>query len=167
MARGADAPPMGPAKPGRGPATGPAKPERGPPPNIAPPPPCAKTTGADGPLPPPLGRGPEIVGQFEGAEGRGEPVPADGPLGAAPVPTTRDGILPPAPLDGGWTPQSRQPSPPDGANMDGGGLELLETPFCKFLDENTFAYLTKCNSVPAFLATLTLDLFGKQTLLLA
>eukprot|EP00516_Mucochytrium_quahogii_P006065 CAMPEP_0203754064 /NCGR_PEP_ID=MMETSP0098-20131031/7720_1 /ASSEMBLY_ACC=CAM_ASM_000208 /TAXON_ID=96639 /ORGANISM=" , Strain NY0313808BC1" /LENGTH=712 /DNA_ID=CAMNT_0050644917 /DNA_START=224 /DNA_END=2359 /DNA_ORIENTATION=- len=49
-------------------------------------------------------------------------------------------------------------------NTNGGGLELLETSFCNELDENTFAYLTKMNAVPAFLANLTLDLFGKQTL---
>uniref|UniRef100_A0A7S3PFY6 Mitotic spindle assembly checkpoint protein MAD1 n=1 Tax=Aplanochytrium stocchinoi TaxID=215587 RepID=A0A7S3PFY6_9STRA len=47
-----------------------------------------------------------------------------------------------------------------------GGLHLLETDFCSRIDENIFAYLKKCNSVPAFLSTLTLDLFEKQTFLL-
>jgi len=49
---------------------------------------------------------------------------------------------------------------------EGSNLALIETPFCKRIDENTFAYLQRCNSVPAFLSTLTLDLFSKQTLAL-
>ena len=40
---------------------------------------------------------------------------------------------------------------------------MLETAFCKRLDDDMFAYLTRCNSVPAFLASLTLDLFERQT----
>jgi len=47
-----------------------------------------------------------------------------------------------------------------------GGLHLLETEFCSRIDEHIFSYLKKCNSVPAFLSVLTLDLFEKQTFLL-
>ena len=44
-----------------------------------------------------------------------------------------------------------------------GTLELLETPYAARLDRKIFAYLTTCNSVPAFLSSVTLDLFEKQT----
>jgi len=44
------------------------------------------------------------------------------------------------------------------------GLELLETKFCTGLDENAFAYLTRCDSIPSFLSTVTLSLFDKQTI---
>ena len=47
----------------------------------------------------------------------------------------------------------------------GGGLELLETDFCSRIDESDFAYLRRCNSVPAFLSTITLSLFENQTLM--
>ena len=46
---------------------------------------------------------------------------------------------------------------------ESGGLEMLETDFCRRLDKDMFGYLQKCNSVPAFLATISLDLFEKQT----
>lgn len=48
---------------------------------------------------------------------------------------------------------------------ESGGLEMLETEFCRKLDKDMFGYLQKCNSVPAFLATITLDLFERQTFL--
>ncbi|KAJ0408346.1 hypothetical protein P43SY_003072 [Pythium insidiosum] len=44
-----------------------------------------------------------------------------------------------------------------------GALELLETDFCSQINQRVFAYLTTCRSFPAFLATLTLHLFEKQT----
>ncbi|KAJ0411674.1 hypothetical protein ATCC90586_002058 [Pythium insidiosum] len=44
-----------------------------------------------------------------------------------------------------------------------GALELLETDFCGQINQRVFAYLTTCRSFPAFLATLTLHLFEKQT----
>ena len=49
------------------------------------------------------------------------------------------------------------------SQAEGGGLELLETDFCSRLDEDIIAYLTRCNSIPAFLSTVNLDLFEKQT----
>lgn len=45
------------------------------------------------------------------------------------------------------------------------GVQLLETPFATGLDDRLFASLTYCNSVPAFLATVQLDLFDKSTLM--
>lgn len=44
-----------------------------------------------------------------------------------------------------------------------GALELLETDYCAQINQRVFAYLTTCRSFPAFLATLTLHLFEKQT----
>ncbi|TMW63099.1 hypothetical protein Poli38472_002040 [Pythium oligandrum] len=44
-----------------------------------------------------------------------------------------------------------------------GALELLETDYCAQINQRVFAYLTTCKSFPAFLATLTLHLFEKQT----
>jgi len=44
-------------------------------------------------------------------------------------------------------------------------LELLETPFASKLDPKLFSFLTRCNSVPAFLSNVTLDLFEKVTFL--
>ena len=44
-----------------------------------------------------------------------------------------------------------------------GALELIETPFAAKLDQKLFAYLTTCNSVPAFLSNVTIDLFDNQT----
>lgn len=46
-----------------------------------------------------------------------------------------------------------------------GGVQLLSTPFADGLDERLFANLTLCNSVPAFLANVQIDLFERQTLL--
>jgi mitotic spindle assembly checkpoint protein MAD1 len=43
------------------------------------------------------------------------------------------------------------------------GLQLMETPFASRLDSKIFTYLSTCNSVPAFLSNLTLELFEKQT----
>ena len=48
--------------------------------------------------------------------------------------------------------------------MSGKGMELLETDFCKKLDKDVFAYLTKCDSIPAFLSTITTYLFDRQTI---
>ena len=45
------------------------------------------------------------------------------------------------------------------------GVQLLDTPFASNLDERLFASLTYCNSVPAFLATVQLELFDKSTLM--
>lgn len=44
-----------------------------------------------------------------------------------------------------------------------GSLELLDTDFCSQIDQRVFSYLTTCRSFPAFLSTLTLSLFEKQT----
>jgi mitotic spindle assembly checkpoint protein MAD1 len=44
-------------------------------------------------------------------------------------------------------------------------LELMETPFAGKLNPKLFAYLSSCNSVPAFLANVTLELFDNQTFL--
>lgn len=44
-----------------------------------------------------------------------------------------------------------------------GSLELLESDFCSQINQRVFAYLTACRSFPAFLSTLTLHLFEKQT----
>ncbi|CAM9364517.1 unnamed protein product [Chrysoparadoxa australica] len=41
------------------------------------------------------------------------------------------------------------------------GLELMETPFAAMLDRKIFTYLSTCNSIPAFLSNLTLELFEK------
>ncbi len=43
------------------------------------------------------------------------------------------------------------------------GLQLMETPFAKHLDRKIFTYLSTCDSVPAFLSNLTLELFEKRT----
>ncbi|RHY30601.1 hypothetical protein DYB32_004202 [Aphanomyces invadans] len=47
--------------------------------------------------------------------------------------------------------------------FNNGELELLETPFVAGLDQRNMAYLTICNSIPAFLSGVTLALFEKQT----
>lgn len=47
----------------------------------------------------------------------------------------------------------------------GDTLELLETEFASRLDQKLFAYLTSCNSVPAFLSNVTIELFESQTFL--
>ncbi|ETI49728.1 hypothetical protein, variant 1 [Phytophthora nicotianae CJ01A1] len=44
-----------------------------------------------------------------------------------------------------------------------GSLELLDSEFCSQINQRVFAYLTTCRSFPAFLSTLTLHLFEKQT----
>jgi hypothetical protein len=43
-------------------------------------------------------------------------------------------------------------------------LELLETDFALRLDRKLSVYLTTCNSVPAFLSSVTLQNFEKQTM---
>lgn len=42
-------------------------------------------------------------------------------------------------------------------------MELLETPYQSTFSPEQLTYLTKCHSVPAFLASLTLMLFERQT----
>jgi hypothetical protein len=42
---------------------------------------------------------------------------------------------------------------------------MLETPFTRKLDRRLFAYLHTSNSLPAFLASVTLDLFEHQTIM--
>ena len=49
--------------------------------------------------------------------------------------------------------------------MKGETLELIETAFALKIDQKLYAFLSKCNSVPAFLSNVTLDLFEKQTFL--
>ncbi|RYE98624.1 MAG: hypothetical protein EOO41_02150, partial [Methanobacteriota archaeon] len=44
------------------------------------------------------------------------------------------------------------------------GVELLQTPFVQRLNKELFAYLNTSHSVPAFLACVTLELLGKQTM---
>jgi mitotic spindle assembly checkpoint protein MAD1 len=43
------------------------------------------------------------------------------------------------------------------------GLELMETDFANRLDKKIFTYLSTCNSIPAFLSNLTLELFETRT----
>eukprot|EP00752_Nemacystus_decipiens_P012084 g10714.t1 len=47
----------------------------------------------------------------------------------------------------------------------GGGLELVETPFAVQHMDKIDGFLRKCDSIPAFLSSLTIELFEKQTLL--
>ena len=49
--------------------------------------------------------------------------------------------------------------------LRGSNLELLDTPFASKLDPRVFVHLTTCNSVPCFLATITMQLFDNQTFL--
>ena len=42
-------------------------------------------------------------------------------------------------------------------------MELLETDYTHRLEAKAFTYLTTCNSIPAFLSNLTLELFERQT----
>src|SRR3546814_3420789 len=44
----------------------------------------------------------------------------------------------------------------------GDALELLDTPYAGSLDQRLFAYLTTCNSVPAFLSGLALELRSEE-----
>jgi hypothetical protein len=44
-----------------------------------------------------------------------------------------------------------------------GRLDLIETEFVKGLSGSILPYLTTFHSIPAFLATVTLDLFGRTT----
>nr|CCA14771.1 mitotic spindle assembly checkpoint protein MAD1 put [Albugo laibachii Nc14]CCA26769.1 mitotic spindle assembly checkpoint protein MAD1 put [Albugo laibachii Nc14] len=44
-----------------------------------------------------------------------------------------------------------------------GNLELLDTEYCRQIDQRVLGYLTTCRSFPAFLGNLTLHLFEKQT----
>jgi hypothetical protein len=46
-------------------------------------------------------------------------------------------------------------------------LELMETPFATKLDQKLFDYLSTCNSVPAFLSNVTMDLFDNQTFMVS
>lgn len=48
--------------------------------------------------------------------------------------------------------------------MDG-ELQLVETKFTsRKMNKSLFTYLERCHSYPAFLSSLTLDLFSKQTM---
>jgi hypothetical protein len=47
--------------------------------------------------------------------------------------------------------------------MRGDSPELLDTEFASRLDPTLLRYLTNMNSVPAFVAAVTLDLFENQT----
>lgn len=51
-----------------------------------------------------------------------------------------------------------------GGQWTDGELQLVETNFTRKINRSLFAYLERCNSYPAFLSSLTLDLFGKQTM---
>lgn len=53
------------------------------------------------------------------------------------------------------------------AQWKGDVLQLLDTPFAEKLDSKSFAYLTTYNSVPAFLANTTLQLFDNQTFMVS
>jgi len=44
-------------------------------------------------------------------------------------------------------------------------LELLDTPFATTLDSKILVYLRQCNSIPAFLSNITLNLFESSTLM--
>jgi len=44
-----------------------------------------------------------------------------------------------------------------------GAMQLLETPFSQQLDLPIHTFLQKCNSIPAFLSSITTDLFNAQT----
>ena len=45
-----------------------------------------------------------------------------------------------------------------------GGIQLMDTPFAKQMEEKVLFYLTTCKSFPAFLSQLTLQLFEKTTM---
>ncbi|EQC33180.1 hypothetical protein, variant [Saprolegnia diclina VS20] len=47
--------------------------------------------------------------------------------------------------------------------VDDENMALLETDFCASLDPKYLGYLSHCNSPPAFVSTVTLNLFEKQT----
>jgi hypothetical protein len=42
-------------------------------------------------------------------------------------------------------------------------LNSYSTPTLLLLDKDVFAYLTRCDSIPAFLSTVTTTLFDRQT----
>jgi mitotic spindle assembly checkpoint protein MAD1 len=44
-----------------------------------------------------------------------------------------------------------------------GSIQMIQTPFAAQLDRKMLAYLTICHSIPAFLSTVTVTLFEKQT----
>lgn len=48
--------------------------------------------------------------------------------------------------------------------LEDGELQMLETEFTRQLDKRLFVYLTRCDSVPAFLSNVTLHLFDQQTI---
>lgn len=48
---------------------------------------------------------------------------------------------------------------------DGSDFDLLETEYSRCLTDKIEAYLGKCRSYPAFLSSLTLDLFNQRTYL--
>jgi mitotic spindle assembly checkpoint protein MAD1 len=48
-------------------------------------------------------------------------------------------------------------------DVDQEQLQLLDTPFVASLEPRLFDYLTKTHSIPAFLSSVTLALFERQT----
>jgi mitotic spindle assembly checkpoint protein MAD1 len=44
------------------------------------------------------------------------------------------------------------------------GLQLLDTEFSRTLPDEVVGYLQRFHSIPAFLSTLTLELFSRQTM---
>lgn len=49
-------------------------------------------------------------------------------------------------------------------SMVNGGIDLIQTEFCREIDPSAFALLTVNKSFPLFLANVTSDLFGKTTM---
>ena len=45
------------------------------------------------------------------------------------------------------------------------GLQLLDTEFSRTLPDDVVGYLQRFHSIPAFLSTLTLELFSRQTMM--
>lgn len=48
---------------------------------------------------------------------------------------------------------------------ENGLIKLLETPYLGTLDDLVSTYLRQCDSIPAFLSALTLDLFKRTTIM--
>jgi len=46
------------------------------------------------------------------------------------------------------------------------GMQVLDTPFLRTVKEQADVYLAKFNSIPALLASVTIDLVGKQTMMM-
>ena len=50
-----------------------------------------------------------------------------------------------------------------GQQSPGGEVQFLATDFAETLQEHIETYISKRNSIPAFLSAVTLELFGRQT----